>query len=304
MEQGVGRHRRGCAGIVGFDLAERRLARRRRSRSQHHGRLEVDLAFGLGEPGELKAALKELVRRWSGQGECASVPALQLREAPTRPDLSLKHAKVALGEDDPSLDVLERGSLRGHVERDKIAAKRRTGAAGDHEDGAEAAATHCRRSLRGGTEVRTALRRRAERARGLAASSCSAGDTGLATRSNVGWFGSTNAGRWRDPAGVPPLRSRKKRFTIRSSRLWKVTTAKRPPGHSERSAAANPSSSSSSSALRWIRTAWKVRVAGSAFWPGRKPAARRTMAASSAVRSTGRAATMARAIARARGSSP
>src|SRR3954462_3085357 len=53
-----------------------------------------------------------------------------------------------------------------------------------------------------------------------------------------------------------------------------------------------------------MRIAWNVRVAGSLFWPGRKPAARRTMAASSAVRSTGRAATMARAIARARGSPP
>jgi hypothetical protein len=53
-----------------------------------------------------------------------------------------------------------------------------------------------------------------------------------------------------------------------------------------------------------MRMAWKVRVAGSLFWPGRKPAARRTIAASSAVRSTGRAAMIARAIARARGASP
>ena len=45
-----------------------------------------------------------------------------------------------------------------------------------------------------------------------------------------------------------------------------------------------------------MRIAWKVRVAGSLFWPGRKPAARRTIAASSPVRSIGRLATIARAI--------
>jgi len=39
----------------------------------------------------------------------------------------------------------------------------------------------------------------------LAASSCSDGPTGLATRSNVGSFGSTIAGRCREPAGVLPL---------------------------------------------------------------------------------------------------
>ena len=77
-----------------------------------------------------------------------------------------------------------------------------------------------------------------------------------------------------------------------------------PPGLSERSAAASPSSSSSSSPFTWIRIAWKVRVAGSVFWPRRKPAARRTMAASSLVRSIGRPATIALAMVRARGSSP
>ena len=95
-----------------------------------------------------------------------------------------------------------------------------------------------------------AERSRAERARGFAVSSRSDGETGLATRSKVGSFGSETAGRWREPAGVPPLRSRMKRFTIRSSRLWKVTTASRPPGFRARSAASRPCSSSSSSALR------------------------------------------------------
>ena len=96
-----------------------------------------------------------------------------------------------------------------------------------------------------------------------------AGEPGLAIRSNVGSRGSVSAGRWREPAGVPPLRSRKKRFTIRSSRLWKVTTASRPPGFNARSAASRPCSSSSSSAFKWMRIAWKVRVAGSLLAPGR-----------------------------------
>ena len=148
-----------------------------------------------------------------------------------------------------------------------------------------------------GLAVRTALLSRAERARGFAASSRSVGETGLATRSNVGSVGSTSAGRWREPAGVPPLRSRKKRLTMRSSRLWKVTTASgrrasaraRPPRGPARARRARHSNGCGSPG----RCGSRDRL----FWPGRKPAARRTIAASSAVRSTGRAATMARAIA-------
>ncbi len=71
------------------------------------------------------------------------------------------------------------------------------------------------------------------------------------------------AGRCREPAGSLPERSRRNFLTIRSSRLWKVTTASRPPGLSTRSAAASPSASSSSSRFTWMRIAWKVRVAGS-----------------------------------------
>ena len=50
----------------------------------------------------------------------------------------------------------------------------------------------------------------------------------------------TATGRWRDPAGVAPLRSWRKRLTMRSSRLWKVTTASRPPAEATRSAAREP----------------------------------------------------------------
>jgi hypothetical protein len=48
---------------------------------------------------------------------------------------------------------------------------------------------------RGFAEVRVALLSRAERDRGLPASSRSVGETGLATFSNVGSFGSASTGR-------------------------------------------------------------------------------------------------------------
>ena len=101
-----------------------------------------------------------------------------------------------------------------------------------------------------GASVRTAVRSRAERARGFRASSASEGETGLATCSKVGAGPCAAIGRWREPAGTSPLRILRKRLTMRSSRLWKVTTAKRPPGRSDRSAARSPCSSSSSSAFR------------------------------------------------------
>ena len=117
--------------------------------------------------------------------------------------------------------------------------------------------------------VRRAARSVADLARGLAASSRSPARTALPTASKVGAGPrSFAAGRWREPAGIAPLRLLRKRFTIRSSRLWKVTTARRPPGNKTRSAAASPPSSSASSWFTWMRMAWKVRVAGSFFMPG------------------------------------
>ena len=87
---------------------------------------------------------------------------------------------------------------------------------------------------------------------------------------------------------------------MRSSREWKLTTARRPPAFRTRSAAARPASSSSSSSLTAMRRAWKTRVAGWVFAPRRPPSARSTTSARSRVRTNGcsaRRRTMALAIA-------
>ena len=57
-------------------------------------------------------------------------------------------------------------------------------------------------------------------------------------------------------------RCRRNRFTIRSSRLWKVMTNRRPPGLSTAGAAASAAASDSSSSFTAIRMAWNARVAG------------------------------------------
>src|SRR5215831_16432994 len=69
-----------------------------------------------------------------------------------------------------------------------------------------------------GASVRSAARRRAERARGLALISSSLGTCGcLPTRWNVGSRASARAGAWREPLPARPERSTKNRFTMRSS---------------------------------------------------------------------------------------
>ncbi len=116
------------------------------------------------------------------------------------------------------------------------------------------------------------------------------------------------SGMWREAEGSLPARSTKKRLTIRSSSEWKVTTTSRPPGTSRRSAACRAATSSSSSPFTWMRSAWKVRVAGWMRSCGRwRPTAFSTARTSAAVVVIGaslRLATMARAMARERGSSP
>ena len=67
----------------------------------------------------------------------------------------------------------------------------------------------------------------------------------------------------------PRARSRRKRFTIRSSSEWKLMTASLPPGRSISNAAGSPTSSDSSSWFTSIRRAWKTRFAG---WPSPKRA--------------------------------
>src|SRR5258708_19502639 len=159
-----------------------------------------------------------------------------------------------------------------------------------------------------GLGIFSATRRRAERARGFAAISAADGTTGLRVRSRkaAGWP-SARGGAWRDGPGVRPARARTNSLTARSSSEWNDTTATRPPGASTCSAAASPRSSSPSSSFTAMRSAWKVRVAGSLSSLPFGPTARRTMSASSPVVSMRlclRASTMARATRRLRRSSP
>jgi hypothetical protein len=125
---------------------------------------------------------------------------------------------------------------------------------------------HCSSLAHAGASVRTALRSRAERARGFAASSRSDGETGLATRSNVGSRGSTH--------GTVARTGRRSAAAFAEEALddpvlEAVEGDDRQPaaGLQRALGGARPCSSSSSSAFRWMRIAWKVRVAGSLFWP-------------------------------------
>src|SRR5690242_8910707 len=118
--------------------------------------MEVDGPFGLREPRELKAVAEDLARRRRRKSESRRVPALELTEPTARADLRLKSSKIALGEHDSGFDILKRCAFGGDPERDEIAAERRSGAAGDHEQRMEAAGTHCTVPFRGGAEVLTA----------------------------------------------------------------------------------------------------------------------------------------------------
>ena len=167
------------------------------------------------------ASWKPPSTNWSAtrrQANEPGVPAFELGEPSARSDLRLQHPDVALGEDDLFLDPLQLGALGGDVERHQIASERRANDAGRHEYRPEALRAHaCPPWSHAGASVRTAVRNRAERARGFLASSRSEGATGLATFSNVGAGPRAICGRWRDPAGRLPLRSLRKRLTMRSS---------------------------------------------------------------------------------------
>jgi hypothetical protein len=104
--------------------------------------MEVWLPFGLGQLRELEAAFKELVCRRRGKLERSRVPAFELGQAASRSDFRLEQAKVALGKDDAGLHILERCAFGSDPERNEIAAERRSGAAGDHEQRAEASSAH------------------------------------------------------------------------------------------------------------------------------------------------------------------
>ena len=73
MQQRSRRDRCGRAGVIRLGLTNDQLMRRQSGRGgQYHGRLELDLAFGLSKPRELKAALEELIGRRRRQGESAT----------------------------------------------------------------------------------------------------------------------------------------------------------------------------------------------------------------------------------------
>ncbi len=90
---------------------------------------------------------------------------------------------------------------------------------------------HARRS---GSASRSAARRRADRARGLTASSVRPGPHRVPVeRSKAPADGVTgSSGRWREGRGPAPLRAARNCLTMRSSSEWKATTTRRPPGTS------------------------------------------------------------------------
>src|SRR5205085_8721235 len=172
-----------------------------------------------------------------------------LRQPAARAELGLKAPDLLFRRDDLPLDRAELVALRRDLQRHHIATQRRSTDGGDPGDGLESSGDHPGiPSLdwpQGAAFVRLATRKVAERARGLDFTSASPARTGFATASKLGLGPrSRRSGRWREPEGRSPLRSFRNRFTTRSSRLWKVTTARRPPGFSTCSAASRPPSSS------------------------------------------------------------
>src|SRR3982751_2235440 len=108
------------------------------------------MTFRLGEFGELEAAVEELVGRRRRKREHLNVPALELGEAAAGSDLGLEQADIALGRHDLRFDALKRRALRCDAKRHEVAAKRRSGATGDHEYRAETARAHCRLAFHAG----------------------------------------------------------------------------------------------------------------------------------------------------------
>ncbi len=98
--------------------------------------------------------------------------------------------------------------------------------------------------------TRSAARSLALRARGFRSISSSPGSIGLPVST-------------RDQPPHPRSSARSVCFTMRSSSEWKLITASRPPACSRAAARPRNSSSPSSSPLTQMRSAWKVRVAGS-----------------------------------------
>ena len=122
-------------------------------------------------------------------------------------------------------------------------------------------APRCRRGK--GASPRTPKRSLADLARGFAASSASPAVIGPPIVDEAALGLALAVGRCRDSACRGAVRSRRKRLTMRSSSEWKVTTTSRPPGPRSEAAPTSPRTSSPSSSLTAMRSAWKLRVAGS-----------------------------------------
>src|SRR5690606_20884806 len=163
---------------------------------------------------------------------------------------------------------------------------------------------HCARSD-AHAALLSATRMIALRARGLAAVSAALGCTARPMRRSLGRACMGMSGK---PAytGSSCECFWMKRFTIASSKEWKLMTHSRPRGASASRAASSAAASCVSSWFTWMRIAWNVRVAG--CLPGSRVGTERAVSsASCAVRSIGctrRSATMARAIRLAKRSSP
>ena len=197
-------------------------ARCRRGRGgEHDRRLEVDLVLRLGKPRELEAALEELVGRRRRQREARRRSSARAATSRPRVPISVWSTRMSRWASTILVSTSSScGALRRDAERDQVAAERRAGAAGDHEH----ANGSCARSLQAFLAC-TGLRcgpRCAGAPSGRAGSRPARAPTG-----QPAWRPARTSarrdrrspGRWREPAGVAPLRSRKKRFTIRSSRL-------------------------------------------------------------------------------------
>src|SRR5690606_4667089 len=214
------------------------------------------------EAGELALALEELRGARCGIAEIHPVPGGKLELVRTRLELGLEQQLLLLERNDLTLGTDDLAAHRVHLEMQHQVERGADRQRGDPADAANAALRGHAASL-DGAAVRIAARKVALRARGLRSVSASDGRIAFDTRSNVAARPARASGKWRLARAVAPDASRRKRFTMRSSRLWKLTTASRPPVLSRRSAATRPSSSSPSSPLTWIRIAWKLRVAGS-----------------------------------------
>src|SRR5690606_26279834 len=196
--------------------------------------------------------------------EAFRIPLLELAHRGAHRELGFKVADIVTRARDLLVDLCKLAARRRHLERYGVEHHREDQNEKHQADSLELASRHQHEIAsfvvlppdQAGAAVRTALRNVADRARGLRASSALPGRTLRAG----GWkvaarAGGASAGRWREARTSPPLRSRRKDLTIRSSVPWKLTTARRPPGRSSRSGAASPALSSSSSALMWMRIA-------------------------------------------------